>query len=137
MGGSVGKIFRWLLVLAIAFVALLGIASRFGGELVTLRTGDEMNVQTDTTLWVVDDAGAIWLRSGNPSTGWLQRLEARPEVELERNGEWHDYRATPVPGGTERINTLMAEKYGWADTVIGLVRDSSNAIPVRLDPYVR
>lgn len=137
MGGSVGKIFRWLLVLALAFVALIAAASHFGGELVTLRSADSMGVETETTLWVVDDAGAIWLRSGNPNTGWLERIESRPEVQLERDGEWHDYRATPVPGGTERINALMAEKYGWADMVIGLIRDSSNAVPVRLDPYVR
>lgn len=132
-----GKIVRWILVGALAFVALLMAASRFGGELVTLRTADAMGVETETTLWVVDDAGAIWLRSGNPSTGWLERIAHRPEVQLERDGQWRDYRATPVPGGTERINALMAEKYGWADTVIGWVRDSSTSVPVRLDPSLR
>lgn len=137
MGGAVGKIIRWVLVLVVAFVALVGIASHFGGELVTLQTAGEMGVTTDTTLWVVDDAGAVWVRAGNPNAGWLARIEARPEVKLERDGQWRDYRATPVPGGAERINALMAEKYGWAESVISLIHDENTVVPVRLDPSMR
>jgi len=133
----VGKVFRWLLIAVLAFVALVVIASEYGGEVVKLQTADQMGVTTNTSLWVVDDAGAIWLRAGNPNSAWLERLTAYPEVKLLRDGEWRDYRATPVPGGADRINSLMAEKYGWAESVVSLLHDSSGVIPVRLDPSMK
>ena len=42
----------------------------------------------------------------------------------------------PVPGdaGHRRIRRLLAEKYGWADTWIGLLTDTSRSVAVRLDP---
>ncbi|HVP28595.1 MAG TPA: hypothetical protein VMW35_05480 [Myxococcota bacterium] len=129
-----GKLIRWLLIAAVAFVALIAIASEFGGEVVTLRTWDSIGVEYNTHVWVVDDQGSIWVRSGDPNSGWLERLHARPSCELERAGEWRKYVATPVPGAAERINSLMAEKYGWADAVIGLVMDRSASVPVRLSP---
>jgi len=133
----VGKIIRWLLIAVLAFIGLVVVASEFGGEVVKLQTADQMGVTTDTSLWVVDDGGAIWVRAGNPNAEWLERLQAKPEVKLLRDGEWRDYRATPVPGGAERINDLMAEKYGWAESVISLIHDSNAVIPVRLDPSMK
>jgi len=83
---------------------------------------------------VVEDAGHLWLRAGDPGSGWLQRLEARPDVRLEREGRPAAFRATLAPGRRDRINALMAAKYGWADRLIGLLRAADGVVPVRLDP---
>jgi hypothetical protein len=34
----------------------------------------------------------------------------------------------------EHVNTLMFQKYGWADAYIGLLFDRSDSVAIRLDP---
>ena len=83
---------------------------------------------------MVDDHKQIWIRSGQDSSSWFVRLKAQPRVTLERDGVSASYRAVVVPKQRDRINALMAERYGWADSLIGLVRDTSATQPIRLDP---
>ena len=45
-----------------------------------------------------------------------------------------DCNAVIILNQRDRINRLMAEEYGLADQVIGLVRDNDAATPIRLDP---
>lgn len=125
-------------ILLVAFVAALVVgglmlASEYGGEVVTLWTTDERGIEYSTSLWVVEDAGSQWLRAGSTESGWYQRLKARPEVKLERNGEVRRYQAQPRPGDTQRINALMARDYGFADRLVGIARDESKSIAIRLN----
>ncbi len=129
--GKLGLIL--LLVLAIV-VGAFASAGDLGGEVVVLTTRNEGGRGWQTKLWIVDDHGQMWLRAGQPGSEWLARLEALPRVSLERQGVSREYRAVVVPKQRDRINRLMAERYGWADTLIGLVRDESTSVPVRLDP---
>ena len=124
-----------VLVLAVGFVAAIYIASEYGGENVVLHT-TQGNADKTTHLWVVDDSGFQWLRSGTPDSGWLKRIGANPEVTVEREGESRSYRAVPVrdPVVRDRIHALMREKYGVADQLVSLIRDGSLSVPVRLDP---
>jgi len=123
-----------LIALPGLFVGAVFAASELGGEVVVLVTRDAEDAAHRTHLWVVEDAGRLWLRAGDPGSGWLQRLEARPGVGLEREGRAAAFRATPVPMRRDRVNELMAEKYGWADRLIGLLRAADGVVPVRLDP---
>jgi len=122
-----------LTALAVFFGAIL-LAGDLGGEVVVLTTTSAGGGRHETKLWVVEDHGQLWIRAGQPSSEWLGRLRAEPRVTLSRNGRVAEYRAVPVPKQRERINRLMAERYGWADALIGLVRDESETQPVRLDP---
>jgi hypothetical protein len=108
-------------------------ASENGGEVVTLKTYTQNGYDFSTTLWVIDDHRTLYVRSGDPDSAWLGRLRANPRVELTRNGEVTVYRAVPTPRLRDRINYLMAERYGLADQLIGFMRDSSQAVPVRLE----
>jgi hypothetical protein len=130
------RIAAGLVVLAVLLVGAIFAASELGGEVVVLHTRDAGGADLSTHLWVVDDAGSAWLRSGVPTSGWFVRLEANPEVELERGGERLRYRAVPVPSpdARDRVHALMAEKYGWADRLIGVARDGSASIAVKLEP---
>ncbi|MFI5314105.1 MAG: nitroreductase/quinone reductase family protein [Myxococcota bacterium] len=124
-----------LLVLFVAFIGAIFAASEFGGEVVTLRTR-EGSAERRTHLWVVDDAGFAWLRAGEPSSGWLARIDANPDVTVERGGVTTHFHAVPVrdPAVRDRIHALMREKYPLADRFISAMRDPNGSVPVKLEP---
>jgi hypothetical protein len=129
------------IVLGLALLAALIVGGLFGvseigGEVVVLHTRDASGADQTTHLWVVDDGGFAWLRSGLPTSGWFVRLEANPDVVVERAGRSSSFRAVPVrtPEARDLINGLIREKYRWADRVISATRDGDRSIPVRLEP---
>ena len=133
---------RWVVRLVLAAVLLVALffatifaASELGGENVVLHTHDGTAERT-THLWVVDDGGFAWLRAGVPSSGWLKRIEANPDVTVERAGVTQHFRAVPVrePVTRDRIHALMREKYPFADRLISVIRDPNGSVPVRLEP---
>jgi len=105
------------------------------GEVVVLHTFAGGDTQT-RRLWIVDDAGVSWLRAGQPTSSWYQRILENPEIEVVRGGETYAYTAFPVEGGptVDHVNALMSRKYGWADGLIGAMFDRSDAVAIRLDP---
>ncbi|HTO72042.1 MAG TPA: hypothetical protein VMR31_19445 [Myxococcota bacterium] len=125
-----------LLVLAVLFVGMIFAVSEFGGEVVHLHTVDPSGADHVTHVWVVDDAGFAWLRSGHSDTGWLTRIEAHPDVVVERAGQTLRMHAEPVrdPATRDRIHALMREKYPVADRIISAMRDPNGSVPVKLVP---
>ncbi len=125
-------IFAVLVLIVVAIFA----ASELGGEVVVLETTDSDGSSRQTHLWVVQSEGTLWLRAGDPTSGWLQRLEANPIVSVTRGAETRRYRAIPVrdPEVRDRIHALMRERYPAADRLISMVRDDAGSIPVRLEP---
>jgi len=129
---------RKVLVWAVGIVVGLGVAvfalqmlASETGEVVVLRVNAE-DAESTTRLWVVEHDGDLWLR-GSPQAGWRLRLASAPQAELERHGQRLACVAEPDPKLSERINDLMAEKYGWRDRVIEtLVGSRDGAIPMRL-----
>lgn len=132
---------RWILGglagLALAFVLAVLAASHYGGERVTLRTADAAGGTHTTPLWVVDLEGRPWLRAGDRASGWVERLRAEPQVELRRDDRWRRYRADLAPARTREVSALMAEKYGLADRLVGLIRDAEASVAIRLEPVER
>ena len=128
------RLIQLLVAAALAFGVALLLAGQLGGEVVKLTTTDEVGAQYTTSLWIVDDGRTLWLRAGNPNSAWFNRLPTRPDVELERAGRLTKYRAIPAKDATPGINSLMAQKYGWADWLIALVVNHDNSVAVRLDP---
>lgn len=123
-----------LVALAIG-IAVMG-ASELGGEVVTLHTASP-DGEVTTRIWIVDDTGYAWLRAGVPENGWLLRIDANPDVVVERGGESLRFRAVPVrndPAVRDRIHARMRQDYGLADRIVSLLRDASKSVPVRLDP---
>jgi len=133
---------RQILAVVLALSLSLGIGifgvSELGGEVVTLHTNaPDGRGQSATRIWVVDDGGHAWLRAGNPANGWLARIDASPDVVVERNGVSTRFHAVPVrddPIQRDRIHKLMREKYTWADRVVSLLGDRTTSVPSRLDP---
>jgi len=132
--------FRKILAVLLTLAMVLGLgifgASELGGEVVTLHTSAPAGEAT-RRIWVVDDGGRAWLRSGNPANAWLAQIDANPDVVVERNGESTRFRAVPVrddPTARDRIHALMREKYTWADRIVSLLGDRTKSVPIRLDP---
>lgn len=126
-------VFVIVVVAALLFFGAIMIASETGGEVVTLRTtaGGEVH---ETRLWIVEIGPDLWLRAGDPASGWLVRLQENPSVEVERRGQTARYRATAVPHMGPEVDARIAEKYGWADRLVGIIRSEGESIAVRLDP---
>ncbi len=118
----------------IGFVGAIYVASETGGEVVTLRTTDAEGGSHETRLWIVEIESDLYLRAGDPGSGWLERLRQQPEVELERAGATRRYQAVPAPAMSARVDARMAEEYPVADRLIGVIRSEGQSVAVRLDP---
>ncbi len=132
------KYVLWIVgVLITLFVLGLGIV-QFASErveVVELQTLDAQGEPMVTRLWIVDDEGWQYLRSGNGTSQWFVRIQENPSFEVTRNGETRIYTAELRRDKRDRINDLMHEKYTWSDSIISLITGSENAaIPVELHP---
>jgi len=133
------RILRWTALAAAA--CGLGLAALYflvaeRVEVVVLHTRDAEGPHT-TRLWVVDDAGRAWLRTGRANASWLPRLRANPEVELEREGRRQPFRAVVVEDAASvaRVNQLTLEKYGWSEELLrGDGAELDQQLAIRLDP---
>ncbi len=104
-------------------------------EVVELHAPDEAGQMVTTRLWVVDDAGYAYLRVGASGSGWFDRLQAAPAIELTRNGERRRYRAETRPEKSATINDLMQAKYTWGDSFMAVLAGSrEGSIPIELQP---
>lgn len=133
--GFVRRMVGAAVLIAVLAGGLMIVASE-SGEVVTLHTYDAGGGSHSTRVWIVDDAGVSWLRAGQPTSSWYQRILENPEIEVVRGGESHDYTAFPIEGGptVDHVDALMSRKYGWADGLIGAMVDRSHAVAIRLDP---
>jgi hypothetical protein len=122
-----------LVALVVLLVGLQMFAAE-NGEVVLITTRDLHGGQHDTSLWIVESGGHQWLRSGSPNSGWYLRLTQTPSLDLRRGHARASYNIVVVPEQLPEINRLMHEKYGWADTYVGLFTPRDRAVPIRLDP---
>ena len=114
-------------------VGAMFLASELGGEVVGLRSFDAEGRGYDTRLWIVDHENRGYLR-GSPDSGWYARIEAAPQVELDRAGQTQSFQAIPSESMSERVNQLMAQKYGVANQMLGLAADVDENTAIRLEP---
>lgn len=125
--------------------ALVLLAVALGGLYIALAERVEVVVlhhhgsdgEQRTRLWVADDAGRAWLRTGASNASWLPRLRAQPEIELERGGAVTPFRAVVVDDAetVARINQRTLEKYGWSEQLLRATgMDPGSQVAIRLDP---
>ncbi len=126
------------LALVAAFFGIVILASE-SGEVVTLHTRTPAGDTRVTRLWVVDYAGAEWVRTGHEGKGWFVDVMSNPDVTIERSGSESQRIAVPVREKPliGEVNEVFAMKYGQANEIVALSGDASKRIPVRLDPAPR
>jgi hypothetical protein len=119
----------------LAAFLVLGAILLDNGEIVILATVDEAGRAHETQLWVADLDGTPYLRAGDPESPWLERVRSNPVVELQIRAGVEQFRATleEDPAVRERLNRVMARKYGLADDIWGFVSDRGQSVPIRLE----
>jgi hypothetical protein len=129
---------RQLILILGLLLATVAIASSWvdEGEVVQLTTFDAGDREHETDLWIVDVDGRLYVRADLPGADWLERLRAKPEAELRRNGDHERVRAAPVddPEVRAAVERAMAAKYGLLDRLVGVIRDEAKAVTVRIEP---
>lgn len=124
-----------VLTLLVAAGVLTWIALE-GKDVVVLRTFDAHGHPRDTRTWIAEEDGAQWIEAANADRGFLHDVTATAGVELHRAGADPKRCQAQImanPPGHERIRRLLATKYGWADTWVGWLTDTSGSIALRLE----
>ena len=105
------------------------------GELVTLYSWGPDGERYGTQLWVIEEAGELYLRAHYPGAKWLARIRDHREVELHRGEASQTFLARPVddPEVRRAVNRAMAAKYGLADRLASLLWNPEKSVPVHLD----
>ncbi|MCR9097655.1 MAG: nitroreductase family deazaflavin-dependent oxidoreductase [bacterium] len=125
---------KWAVALGIVYV-VAGVGTSFlSAETADLHTTDARGGGLQTSVWVVDVTGDLWIRATDPEALWYARLRANPDVQLVRDGRRVPCRALIVDGFDDQVDEAMREKYGRADELIAWVRDPSEFVAIRLDP---
>jgi len=134
----VPRLRRSLAVVLIATLAFLAptLVALEGQEVVQIRTTTPDGTPRVTRAWIADEGGAAWLEAATPERGWYQDLQRDPRFELVRDGVARPVLAAPEPGaaGHAHVRRLLHEKYGWADTWVGWLQDTSRSIAVKVTP---
>ena len=127
-----------MLALGLLAAALVSVALLVDeGEIVTLISRDDGGMEHETQLWIVQVDQTPYLRAANPEVEWLGRIESEPLVTIEREDEVRQLflAATQTDQALKRrVNLAMAQKYGLADRIWGLLSSRSSATPIRLSP---
>lgn len=127
------KVVLLIVALPVLYVALMMGASEFAEEVVTLRSFEPDGKSFETSLWIVEDKrGDLWMRAGQPTAGWVERIRINPNVELVRDGTTSLRTAELLPKKRDTIHALMRARYGWADILISGMRDGTTSVAVRL-----
>jgi hypothetical protein len=89
-----------------------------------------------THVWFAEAPGALWIEAATPDREWLLDIERSPRVILRWEGAAREFdaAAVPDPAARARLRALLRRKYGWRDRWVGLLQDTSRAVPVRLVP---
>lgn len=125
---------KWALALGLLYAAGGVTADFLSSEVVDLETSDPRGGALQTSVWVVDVGGEVWIRATEPEDLWFVRLQANPDVRLLRDGVRTSRRARIVDGFDDKVDDAMREKYGWADQVLAWLRDPADYVSIRLEP---
>ena len=127
-------IVKWAAVLGLLYIAV-GTGTPFlSAETLDLETSDPRGGALQTSLWVVDVGGDVFVRATDPEALWLGRLRSQPDVRVLRDGVRSPRRALIVEGVDEKVDHAMREKYGRADEALAWLRDPADFVVIRLDP---
>jgi hypothetical protein len=107
------------------------------GEVVRLMTRGPTGEQRETDLWIAEVEGDAFFRAGSPRVDWLARLESAEPSYVVRQGRVIEIQTQVEDDPRVRalLNRAMAEKYGLADRIWGLVR-SSDPVAIRIQPVL-
>jgi len=130
------RVIRLVVVAIVAFLGVTYVALE-GNDVATIRTLGENNNWRETHVWIANAGnGSLWVEAARPDRPWLEDLRRTANVELIHEGATKRWHAVVVddPEAQAHVRDLLHAKYGWADSWVGMLQDTSQSVPVRLDP---
>jgi hypothetical protein len=130
------RVIRLVVLAVVAFLGVTYVALE-GNDVATIHTLGDNNNWRATHVWVADAGdGSLWIEAATPDRPWLQDLRRTMNVEVDHGGTTRRWHAVVVddPEAQTQVRALLHEKYGWADWWVGMLQDTSQSVPVRLDP---
>lgn len=90
-------------------------------DTVVIETRDAEGETHDTTIWIVEVEGSVFIRTGD--TRWYRRLSETWTARLRAAGSVHPVRARLVedPELRAAVQERYREKYGFTDRLVGWV----------------
>ena len=123
----------------LAFIAATYLALESGG-VVSVETLRSPGGETRSThVWYIEHDGRILLEAGHPDNPWVQDLTHSAILKLRGAGidGHYSYSIREEPTAHTQIRTLMRSKYGWRDSWIALLFDTSQSRLVVLSRRIR
>ena len=123
------------IVLAVVAFGAVTLVALEGREVVVVETMDASGKPRRTRTWIAEEGGTPFVEAANPERPFVADLRRAPGLVLERGGARFVCRGEilPNPDGHARIRRLLAARYGWADSWIGMLADTHASLGVRLD----
>ena len=136
--GRMSKFIKRLLVVSsiavLAFIATTYLALESAGVVSVETMRSAGGGSRCTHIWYVENDGTILLEAGHPDNPWVQDLVNSASIILSGNGidGHYSYTISDEPGAHMRIRNLMHSKYGWRDSWIAFLFDTSQSRLVAL-----
>lgn len=109
------------------------------GQVVTLLT-EEDGREYETHLWIADLDGRLYIRANRPESEWWAHIQADPDVGLRwgdgigEEVEFYTARRVSDAPLRNRVGSVLARKYGFADRVRSALTDDDQSIVMELVP---
>ena len=122
-------------------------ATQFDPDVVRrVAATEEIDVETQagpdapahhTTIWVVTDGDAVYVRSVRAARGrWYRELMAHPSGAVWLDGQRLPMRAVPAsdPATVERVSAAYRQKYATSPYMQSMLAETVLPTTLRLDP---
>ena len=131
----IGKIALCAALSLAVFAATAWWALEAGGVAVVSTARADGSLR-ETHVWYAELDGALWVEAGTPENPWYRDVQRTPTLRFtaeERSGHYHVH-PDPDPARRRTLRSRLRAKYGWRDRFVGLLVDSEQSVPVRLEP---
>src|SRR5262249_54928135 len=122
-------------------------AGSFGADVLrTLAETEEVDIETGpddrrrrTTIWLVVDGGAVYVRSvRGPAGRWYRQIVAHPDGVLHAAGRRLPVRAAAAadPAAVAAVSAALRRKYEhrWPRETASMLREETLPTTLRLEP---
>ena len=133
------------LLASVAAVLAIALAGGAAITYLALELGEVVIVETvnsdgtrlrQTHIWYVHQPDGLYLEAGHPDNPWVRDLEQMQTLTLSGEGISGEYvfEQHESAADHQRVREMMRRKYGWRDSWIGVVFDTTQSQLIELEP---
>jgi hypothetical protein len=133
------------LLTSVAAVLVIALAGGAAITYLALELGEVAIVETvnpdsarlrQTHIWYVHQPDGLYLEAGHPDNPWVRDLAQMQTLTLSGEGISGEYvfKQHESAADHQPVREMMRRKYGWRDSWIGVVFDTSQSRLIELEP---